>query len=273
MTTILQLTDTHIVPEGALVSGRLDTAAALARLVARINSIRDQIGAVDAVLVSGDLSDDGSAESYMRFKKLLAPLDLPIHVIPGNHDGRATLRAAFADQFATTGPLNWVQRIGDLHLIGLDTLVEGQGQGTLAPGSLSFLQDALSRAGRGPVLLALHHQPFRCGIGFMDAIGLGNKEALRDIVASYRGPLRLLCGHIHSMMISDVGGHIAISCPSPCSTFAYDARPDAPPGYMLQEDGCLLHRWNAGFQTIRIGPVAGSGPFPFHAAPERKSAL
>ena len=78
MTTILQISDTHIVPEGALVSGRLDTADALARLVDRINSIRDQIGPIDALLVSGDLSDDGSAESYARFKTLIAPLDLPI---------------------------------------------------------------------------------------------------------------------------------------------------------------------------------------------------
>ncbi len=263
MTTILQLSDTHIVPTGALVSGRLDTADALARLVARISSIREQIGAVDAVLVSGDLSDDGTAESYTRFKKLMAPLDLPIHVIPGNHDGRATLRAAFADQFAPTGSLNWTRSIGGLHLIGLDTLVEGQGGGTLAPESLSFLSVGLSQARGAPVLLSLHHQPFLCGIGFMDAIGLSNKNALSEIVAGYPGPLRLLCGHIHSMMISDVGGHIAISCPSPCSSFAYDCRPDAPTGYMLQEDGCLLHRWDGGFQTIRIGPVAGAGPFPF----------
>ena len=263
MTAILQISDTHIVPEGALVSGRLDTAQALSRLVARINSIRDQIGTVDAILVSGDLSDDSSAESYARFKTLMAPLNLPIHVIPGNHDSRTPMRAAFADQFAPTGPLNWARRLGGLHLIGLDTLVQGQGQGMLAPESLSFLEDALSRAGRAPVLLALHHQPFRCGIGFMDDIGLSNKSALRDIVAGYRGPLRLLCGHIHSMMICDVGGHIAISCPSPCSSFAFDCRPDVPAGYMMKEDGCLLHRWNRGFQTIRIGPVAGSGPFPF----------
>ena len=71
MTTILQISDTHILPEGQLVSGRLDTAGALARLVDRISSIHDQIGSIDALLVSGDLSDDGSAESYARFRKLL----------------------------------------------------------------------------------------------------------------------------------------------------------------------------------------------------------
>ena len=107
MTTILQISDTHIVPKGALVSGRMDTADALARLVARISSIREQIGPIDALLVSGDLSDDGSAESYARFRSLIAPVDLPTYVIPGNHDARDPMRAAFAEDLPKTGPLNW----------------------------------------------------------------------------------------------------------------------------------------------------------------------
>lgn len=263
MTTILQISDTHIVPEGALVSRRLDTSDALERLAARINNIRDQIGPVDALLVSGDLSDDGSAESYARFQSLVAPLDLPTYVIPGNHDARASMRDAFASVLPETGPLNWSRQIGEIRLIGLDTLVEGQGSGTLSSDSLTFLQDALSLAGGAPVLLALHHPPFACGIGFMDKIGLTNRNALRDVVATYKGTLRITCGHIHNMIVSDIAGQMAISAPSPCSTFAYDLRAEAPVGYMTQEDGCLLHRWNDGFQTIRIGPIPGSGPFPF----------
>jgi Icc protein len=263
MTTILQISDTHIVPEGALVSGRLDTSDALARLVARITGIRDQIGPIDALLVSGDLSDDGSAESYAQFKTLIAPLNLPTYIIAGNHDARNPMRAAFAKDLPADGPLNWIRRVGDIHLIGLDTLVEGQGVGTLSPDSLSFLQNALSQVGDAPVLLALHHPPFACGIGFMDKIGLTNRQALRDILTGFSGTLRIVCGHIHSMIVSDVAGHIAISAPSPASTFAYDLRMDAPVGYTTQEDGCLLHRWDAGFQSVRIGPVAGSGPFPF----------
>lgn len=263
MTAILQISDTHIVPEGTLVSGRLDTSDALARLITRTSAICDQIGPIDAVLVSGDLSDDGSAESYARFKSLMAPLDLPIHVIPGNHDAREPMRAAFADQMPQDGPLNWDDGVGDIRLIGLDTLVDGQGSGTLCSESLSFLETALSRADGSPVLLTLHHPPFMSGIRFMDDIGLTNRDAFRDVVASYAGPLRIVCGHIHNMMVSDVAGHIAISAPSPCSTFAYDRRVDAPVGFFTQEDGCLLHRWDAGFKTIRIGPVAGSGPFSF----------
>lgn len=263
MTAILQISDTHIVPEGALVSQQLDTHAALGRLIDRIMSIRDQLGQIDAVLVSGDLTDDGSPEGYDRFKTLLAPLEVPLLVIPGNHDARAPMRVAFPQQFAQDGPLDWARHIGDLTVIGLDTLIEGQGKGALSPQSLAFLDTTLKGAGKAPVLLALHHPPFASGIKFMDAIGLSNRDAFRDIVSAHTGPLRIICGHIHSMMVVDIGGHIAISAPSPGSTFAYDQRETGPAGFSALEDGCLLHKWDAGFQTVRIGPHAGSGPFPF----------
>ena len=263
MTTILQLSDTHIVPEGKLVSGRLDTADALRRLIDRILGIRHQIGTIDALLISGDLSDDGSAESYAHLKRILAPLEVPLFVVPGNHDARAHMRMAFADDLPPDGPLNWERSLNDVHLIGLDTLVEGQGGGYLEKESLAFLGSVLARERTTPILLALHHPPFQSGIGFMDAIGLSNVGAFLRTIAGYKGELRLLCGHIHSMMIVQVAGRTAISSPSPCSTFAFDCSSDAPRGFMTQEDGFLIHRWNAGFQTIRIGPEAGSGPFPF----------
>ena len=266
MTTILQISDTHIVAPGELVAGRLDTADALDRMVARIGAIRHQFGGLDAVLVSGDLSDDGSAQSYDHFRKLIAPLEVPLHVIPGNHDARAPMRAAFANQIPGAGPINWDRRIGEICLIGLDTLVEGQKHGTLTPATLTFLQDALIRADGAPVLLALHHPPFPCGIRFMDDIGLTNQQDFADAVSGYAGELRIVCGHIHAMMIQTIAGHVAISAPSPNSTFAYDRRPDAPVGFHTQEDGCLLHRWDGGFQSIRIGPDDGDGPIPFQTS-------
>ena len=92
-------------------------------------------------------------------------------------------------------------------------------------------------------------------------------EQLADVLNQHKGAVRVVCGHLHSMIVSSVGPYTAISAPSPCSTFAFDTRPDAPVGFFDQGDGCLLHRWADGdFQTIRIGPDGGSGPFPFWAA-------
>jgi 3',5'-cyclic AMP phosphodiesterase CpdA len=179
------------------------------------------------------------------------------------------LRAAFIEDgyLSDRGKLNWHRQIGSVHLIGLDTLVEGQGAGALDQETLGFLGTTLASIGSEPALVAMHHPPFTSGIAFMDEIGLQSIRELADVLNQHKGAVRVVCGHLHSMIVSSVGPYTAISAPSPCSTFAFDTRPDAPVGFFDQGDGCLLHRWADGdFQTIRIGPDGGSGPFPFWAA-------
>ena len=71
MKHILQISDTHIAKNGDLISECLDSVSALRRLVLRISEVQLEVGPIDAILVSGDISDDGSAESYEIFKSLL----------------------------------------------------------------------------------------------------------------------------------------------------------------------------------------------------------
>ena len=102
---IAQITDLHILPPGRLAYGRVDTAKALERCVAVLNEFRP---APDFVVISGDLADTPTSEEYDYLKRLLAPLKLPFAGIPGNHDSRELMRAAFpqADYAIASGPLN-----------------------------------------------------------------------------------------------------------------------------------------------------------------------
>ncbi|MEM9604898.1 MAG: phosphodiesterase [Pseudomonadota bacterium] len=266
MTTVLHLSDTHLARTGALVSGRLNTHQPLERMVKRIQRAHTQWGTLDAILVTGDISDDGSPESYAQFRELMSPLGVPVYVIPGNHDAREPMRDAFVvdGYLPTTGHLNWRCHIGELTVVGLDTLVEGQGFGRLSEESLAYLESQLRAARKRPTLIALHHPPFRTGIAFMDAICLRNRAAFRDVMAHAQGDVRILCGHVHSLFVSDVGGHLAFSAPSTCSNFELDTRPEAPVGYFDRDDGGVLHRWDGSFTSVRIGPQPGTGPHPFN---------
>ena len=80
MTQFLQISDTHIVKTGSLVSGRLETSGPLKRLALRIAELQFEVGPLDAIVVTGDVSDDGTAESYALFKSILKPLNLPFFV-------------------------------------------------------------------------------------------------------------------------------------------------------------------------------------------------
>ena len=97
MARFLQLTDLHIVKEGARASNVLDTRNILKAAIDRLISLNDALAPIDAVLISGDLSDDGSADSYSFLKEQLSRLGLPMFIVPGNHDLREQMRKAFSD--------------------------------------------------------------------------------------------------------------------------------------------------------------------------------
>src|SRR5574338_1404217 len=91
---IAQISDLHIKPKGELAMERVDTAGHLVHAVAHIQALRP---APDLILATGDLVDAGKPEEYAHLRSLLAPLPMPVYLIPGNHDARDSLRASFRD--------------------------------------------------------------------------------------------------------------------------------------------------------------------------------
>ena len=116
---IAQISDLHIKPPGSLAYGRVDTAGALERCVAALNAFGPE---PDLVVISGDLADTPTLEEYEHLKRLLARLELPFVGIPGNHDSRELMRAAFpdADYAFASGPLNQRVETGGLDLVLLE---------------------------------------------------------------------------------------------------------------------------------------------------------
>jgi 3',5'-cyclic AMP phosphodiesterase CpdA len=265
MTRVLQISDLHLTIPPAKLCGQVNT---LARLRSMITAILQQHSAqtpLEAVVLTGDISDDGSLESYALFRKEIERLGLPYYVIPGNHDTREGMRTAFMDAayMPKTGRLNWKVELENLHLIGLDTLIEGQGGGVFDGETADFLTHCLAGLSGKPALIAMHHPPFDSGIHFMDDIGLEGLGALVDVLEKADCDAQIICGHVHNMIIGSVGNTVAISAPSPVSSFPIDYRPDAPAGFMARSGGYMLHEWKGRFRSSLIDTSPADGPFPF----------
>lgn len=261
---LCQISDLHIRPEGRLAYGVVDTAAMLKRCVEHILALPQR---PTAVLATGDLVDFGTAVEYQRLRNLLAPLRMPLYLVPGNHDERTELRRAFPEHRYLDQSEAFIQYVVDdlpVRIIGLDTVIPGESGGTLCSERLAWLDRMLASAPHRPTLIAMHHPPFETGIGHMDRIGFDDRESLERVIARHPQVERIVCGHLHRSITTRFAGTIASTCPSPAHQVALDLDPDAADQFVMEPPGFQLHRWSNG-QLISHLAVIGDypGPFPF----------
>lgn len=261
---IAQITDTHIRPRGRLSMDRVDTAGHLARAVEHINALRP---APDLVLVTGDLVDAGMAEEYAHLRDLLAPLALPVYLIPGNHDLRDPLRAAFGEHryLPVDGFLQYAVDEGPLRLIALDTLAPGKPHGELCQARLDWLEARLAESGK-PTIVFMHHPPFECGLKGFDQARLNvGAERLAAIVQRHPNVERVLCGHVHRPIQVRWAGTIASVAPSTAHQATLDLAPDAPLTFSMDPPALALHQWRPGTGLVTHLSYIGDydGPYPF----------
>ena len=196
-TVVAQLSDPHIRlgPEGP------PAVDALARAVAEIRALPNP---VDAVVLTGDVTDTGHPDEYASAREQLAAFeDVPLFVLPGNHDAPEAFAAAF-------GEPRWAHRIGGLRLVGCDTTLPGEAGGAL---DVAWLADRLQEDRETPTIVALHHPPVPIGIDVLDdiAIRAPDRDALRELLGQAPNVARLVAGHVHRIATVVLGG-VPVAC-------------------------------------------------------------
>lgn len=266
---IAQISDLHLKAGQRLTYGVVDTLGALRRAVDHLNHLHPR---PDIVVISGDLVDFGRPDEYAVLHPELARLEMPCYLVPGNHDNREHLLAAFADHaylpMSAGAPLDWVVEEHPVRLIGLDTTIPGAHGGQLLDSQLLWLDEQLARRPDAPTLLILHHPPFISGIGHMDREPFINASALEQVIARHPQVERLLCGHLHRPMQRRFGGSLSCVCPGTSHQIVLDLQQTAPAHFNLEPAGYLLHRWQAQQGLVTHNAVFGEypGPYPFYDA-------
>ena len=154
--TFLHLSDLHITPPGRLVHG-IDPLPQVRRVLGRIRALDVEPA---FVVVSGDLTDDGSAESYEVFREVLRQIgdgDTPVLLALGNHDDRATFRRVVLGQEdgEDEQPYCYGQTIDGLRVIVLDSVIPGATAGALGSAQLARRRHRRDRSHRrAPRVLA-----------------------------------------------------------------------------------------------------------------------
>ncbi|WP_416899603.1 MAG: phosphodiesterase [Minwuia sp.] len=201
----------------------------------------------DAVLATGDLTDHYTESQYARLRNILAPLDMPVYLMVGNHDHRGRLRQAFPEHgwLGDGGFVHYTVDDLPVRIVALDSQIEGAIEGELCAARLAWLNERLSEAPDKPTIVALHHPPFAGGIDRMDAHALvRGKEELAGIIRRHPQVQRVVAGHVHRPFSAIFGGTLAQTCPSTSHQIALDFVRTDGVAIVDEPPACLLHTWS-----------------------------
>ena len=241
---IAQISDTHILSKSSDDVAGASRAENLRRCIADINR-----QGVDVVIHTGDGVHNGTAEEYAHLREIVAELEAPLFMVPGNRDRHAALRAAFDD-------LAYLPRNGDLlhyvvedfpfRLVGLDSVAAGERKGVFCAQRLAWLEETLAREPDRPTILFMHHPPFDIAEHYVGGYRRPQDAGdLAAVVGRHPQVTRLLCGHVHCFHREPWGGTVATTMPSVAVDLRkeVDAAIEAAPLYLMHvasSDGGLV---------------------------------
>jgi Icc protein len=213
----LHLSDLHLAPPGRLLAG-VDPMRQLRSVLARL----ERLAVAPAfIVVSGDLTEDGSAEGYAVVNAVLSELGgggTPVLLALGNHDDRATFRRVVLgeERADDPGPYCHSRLIDGLRVIVLDSTIPGDAGGAVGVAQLAWLEGELELPAPRGNLIVLHH-PCRLGgpVHHYPAFIVREAAALEALVARHHDRVvGVLAGHSHQANSAPFGGTLHATAPA-----------------------------------------------------------
>jgi Icc protein len=244
---VLQITDLHLT---AMLGSKLygvDTAHALKNIVSAIKQLHTT---PDVIIATGDLAEDGSKKAYKRLRELLSELNIPVYVLPGNHDDLSQMRSSFnSDGFFCTSRAN----IGDWGFIFVNSQVIGHSHGFVSPTDLTELKNNISDLDGKPILVALHHTPTNVCPSF--GCQLKNSKEFTDLLNQHPNIKGVIAGHTHNASEVNAGKHVQFTTPS---TFAHVSHAQLGES-VVHDDFWASHSLDGSLQGFRILDLLPNG--------------
>ena len=256
---ILQLSDIHVNGGGKFACRAADSLGDLRAVVDYILQVELQ---PDVTVVTGDVSTDGKGDAYRLVRRELERLNCPVWVLPGNHDQKEPMKTVLGRMCHTApdGPGLCIDT-PQARLLLLDSAVSGQSAGGVRQEQLSWIERQLDVPQDHPVMLWMHHFPFRTGYVGMDHPFSCEEELLKLL----QGRNAVVCsGHIHAGVLRRCGSVMLVT--SPAVSMLMELRLEKVRFY-TEESGFALHIVEDNVVTTHLCAVPAEavpgGPYRF----------
>lgn len=198
---LIHISDIHLTENGHQI-WEVNTLEHFCSAIHKIKSL----DSIDGIIVSGDLSDDGSRWSYEYIDRSFAEIGIPTFCCPGNHDNLDVFYHSYKPLFYKTCE---TFKLGEWTFIMLNSVVTGMSRGFFASETLS----KLISINCAPVAIVLHHPPLEQE-GWLNRKLLGNRDEFNDVIFHAENVKLVLYGHTHYHTNNIVNGVVYSSASS-----------------------------------------------------------
>ena len=234
---ILQITDTHFRQRVDGTIYGVQTQILFEKVIAQIKSeVAESKQNIDLILVTGDISQDGSDESYQRFHEFIKSFAVPTYFLQGNHDYCEPMRLTFGIEHvapckvssATMGSSPW-------KVILLNSSVEDQVSGHFGQEQIRYLEQHLRQDSESPTMVCFHHHPMLIDCDWLDQQVIDDADRLFAVLDQFNNVKLCIYGHVHQDRKTIRNQVPYFASPSTCAQFKPEvadfALDERAPGY------------------------------------------
>jgi Icc protein len=191
---IAQITDIHLTEHDGDTLQDIDTGKSLRRV---LGAIRSLLPKPSLIIASGDLVQTPNSTSYGRLKSIFCDIDIPVYVLPGNHDDPTMMQHHLAGD-----TVKYQSKVGleGWSIIFVNSTIENEHHGIVSTKERKLLEGNLGSGDFGsglsqPVLIALHHPTINSCPSF--GCQLDNRDEFVSYLKQQPSIKAVIAGHTH----------------------------------------------------------------------------
>ena len=225
---ILQISDMHLCADHDATLLGVKTQESFEAIIAML---KKEHLPVDLILLTGDVSQDHSEAAYRRVAEMISTFQVPVYVIPGNHDDPALMARIFP-----LPPISTERHLvlKSWQIILLNTHKPKHVGGHLDASQLAFLTHCLEAYPEHDAMVVFHHHAVPVGSAWIDKLGVDNADEFWKLVKRFPKLKVLMMGHVHQVHEEIHQGVSCFTTPSTCIQFKRNhdkfAIENLPPG-------------------------------------------